>query len=245
MPTFYPGQTDYIDQLNLLAPASMITSYAAIVGSGNGLFPDSLPGASTLSMSFANSNTAGIRKLAVNSFSLVTSSLDRLSVAANGLISISAGLTITGNFTIAGPTNAVNIASDQTSGVLNLGSASGTGTITLGQSTGAQTVGVAIGVTASGSIKTLNLGTSGGAGSTTNITIGSLLGTTAVGIGAVTVTSAIVNIQSTTRGVRFPNMTTTQKNAITSPLAGLVIFDTTLDKLCVYSGSAWQTITSV
>ena len=27
--------------------------------------------------------------------------------------------------------------------------------------------------------------------------------------------------------------------------AGTVIFDTTLAKLCVYSGSAWQTITSV
>jgi len=57
--------------------------------------------------------------------------------------------------------------------------------------------------------------------------------------------SAILDAQSTTKGVRFPNMTTTQKNAISSPAAGLVIFDTTLAKLCVYSGSAWQTITSV
>jgi len=57
--------------------------------------------------------------------------------------------------------------------------------------------------------------------------------------------SAILDAQSTTKGVRFPNMTTTQKNAISSPAAGLVVFDTTLSKLCVYSGSAWQTITSV
>jgi len=56
--------------------------------------------------------------------------------------------------------------------------------------------------------------------------------------------TAILDIQSTTKGVRFPNMTTTQKNAIT-PGAGTVVFDTTLAKLCVYSGSAWQTITSV
>jgi hypothetical protein len=40
-------------------------------------------------------------------------------------------------------------------------------------------------------------------------------------------------------------MTTTQKNAIAAPVAGLVIFDSTLAKLCVYSGAAWQTITSV
>ena len=66
-----------------------------------------------------------------------------------------------------------------------------------------------------------------------------------VGIGATANASAILDAQSTTKGVRFPNMTTTQKNAISSPAAGLVVFDTTLAKLCVYSGSAWQTITSV
>jgi len=57
--------------------------------------------------------------------------------------------------------------------------------------------------------------------------------------------SAILDAQSTTKGVRMPNMTTTQKNAISSPAAGLMVFDTTLAKLCVYTGSAWQTITSV
>ena len=57
--------------------------------------------------------------------------------------------------------------------------------------------------------------------------------------------SAALDVQSTARGVRFPNVTTTQKNAISSPGAGLVVFDTTLGKLCVYTGSAWQTMTSV
>ena len=66
-----------------------------------------------------------------------------------------------------------------------------------------------------------------------------------VGIGATPAASAVLDAQSTTQGVRFPNMTTTQKNAIGTPAAGLVIFDTTLAKLCVYSGTAWQTITSV
>jgi len=40
------------------------------------------------------------------------------------------------------------------------------------------------------------------------------------------------------------NVTTTEKNALT-PSAGWVVFDTTLGKLCVYNGSAWQTVTSV
>jgi len=67
-----------------------------------------------------------------------------------------------------------------------------------------------------------------------------------IGIGTISPSSsAILDAQSTTKGVRMPNMTTTQKNAIASPVAGLMVFDTTLAKLCVYSGSAWQTITSV
>jgi hypothetical protein len=66
-----------------------------------------------------------------------------------------------------------------------------------------------------------------------------------VGIGSTANASAILDAQSTTKGVRMPNMTTTQKNAIASPAAGLIVFDTTLAKLAVYSGTAWQTITSV
>jgi hypothetical protein len=67
----------------------------------------------------------------------------------------------------------------------------------------------------------------------------------ALGLNGAPDASAILDGQSTTQGVRFPNMTTAQKNAISSPAAGLVIFDTTLSKLCVYTGVAWQTVTSV
>ena len=67
-----------------------------------------------------------------------------------------------------------------------------------------------------------------------------------VGIGTTTPNaSALLDVQSTTKGVRMPNMTTTQKNAIVTPAAGLMVFDTTLSKLCVYTGAAWETITSV
>lgn len=67
----------------------------------------------------------------------------------------------------------------------------------------------------------------------------------ALGIGTSSPNAAsIVDAQSTTKGVRFPNMTTTQKNAIAN-VAGNVVFDTTLGKLCVNSGSGWETITSI
>lgn len=39
------------------------------------------------------------------------------------------------------------------------------------------------------------------------------------------------------------SVTTTEKNAL-SAFAGMVVFDKTLGKLCVYTGTAWQTITS-
>jgi len=54
-----------------------------------------------------------------------------------------------------------------------------------------------------------------------------------------------VQALSTVYGIVFANVTTAQKNALVSPIAGQVVFDTTLAKLCVYSGAAWQTITSV
>jgi nitrogen fixation protein len=58
------------------------------------------------------------------------------------------------------------------------------------------------------------------------------------------VASSRLTINSTTQGFLPPRMTTTQKNAITSPAAGLVVYDTTLAKLCVYT-TAWETITSL
>lgn len=58
-------------------------------------------------------------------------------------------------------------------------------------------------------------------------------------------TSALIRMESTTKGFLPPRMTTTQKNAIATPAAGLVVYDTTLNKLCVRTASAWETITSV
>jgi len=59
-----------------------------------------------------------------------------------------------------------------------------------------------------------------------------------------TYNSAQVAIDSTTKGFLPPRMTTTQRNAIASPAAGLVVYDTTLAKLCVYT-TTWETITSL
>ena len=52
--------------------------------------------------------------------------------------------------------------------------------------------------------------------------------------------SAIFQVDSTTQGFLPPRMTTTQKNAIASPAAGLVVYDSTTNKLCCYNGSTWN-----
>ena len=46
-----------------------------------------------------------------------------------------------------------------------------------------------------------------------------------------------------TNGSGVPVVTTTQKNAL-APVVGYLVFDSTLGKLCVYTGSVWQTVTS-
>jgi hypothetical protein len=56
------------------------------------------------------------------------------------------------------------------------------------------------------------------------------------------VASAKLIVSSTTQGFLPPLMTTTQKNAITSPAEGLVVYDLTLHTLYYYNGSAWTAV---
>jgi hypothetical protein len=51
--------------------------------------------------------------------------------------------------------------------------------------------------------------------------------------------SAILEIRSTTKGFLPPRMTTTEKNAIATPVAGLMVYDTTLNLISVFNGTIW------
>jgi hypothetical protein len=58
--------------------------------------------------------------------------------------------------------------------------------------------------------------------------------------------SAVLQADSTTQGFLPPRMTTAQKVTLAATaVAGLIIYDTNLNKLCVYTGAGWETITSV
>jgi hypothetical protein len=65
-------------------------------------------------------------------------------------------------------------------------------------------------------------------------------GETSVGINSTTTfSSAVLHASSTTKGFLPPRMTTTQKNAISSPAAGLQVYDTTLNQMSYYNGTTW------
>lgn len=66
-----------------------------------------------------------------------------------------------------------------------------------------------------------------------------------VGVGGAPAASAALTVTSTTQGFLPPRMTSTQRDAIASPVAGLVIYNSTTNKLNFYNGSAWEAVTSV
>lgn len=56
--------------------------------------------------------------------------------------------------------------------------------------------------------------------------------------------SARLHVSSTTQGVLITRGTTTQINAIASPANGLMVYNTTLNKLCVYENGTWKQVTT-
>jgi hypothetical protein len=72
-----------------------------------------------------------------------------------------------------------------------------------------------------------------------NISNAMIVSGSSVGIGETPVSSAILDVASTTQGFVEPRMTAAQRNAITSPVAGLQVYDTSTNKLQVYNGSSW------
>lgn len=64
---------------------------------------------------------------------------------------------------------------------------------------------------------------------------------TSLALGGSINANAILDVQSTTKAFMPPRLTTTQKNAIASPTAGMVVYDSTLNAQSTYDGTVWQT----
>jgi len=54
--------------------------------------------------------------------------------------------------------------------------------------------------------------------------------------------SALLVLESITKGLLFPRMTTTQRDAIVNPIAGLVIYNTTTNVLNFHNGTLWAAV---
>ena len=57
--------------------------------------------------------------------------------------------------------------------------------------------------------------------------------------------SAILQLNSTTKGFLPPSMTTTQREAIASPAEGLMVYDNTLNKPFIHDGANWKDMGAV
>jgi hypothetical protein len=97
--------------------------------------------------------------------------------SGNMVLSSSPAITnpsVTGALTFTGTsTNNTVLHTSQSTGTITIGGTAGTGLITFGRSTATQTTSIQDGVTTTGNIKTVTIGTNGASGSTTNITLGS------------------------------------------------------------------------
>ena len=108
--------------------------------------------------------------------------------SSSGTTSLITGTTTgTLNFATGISSGTLNQMTAQTTGNYTLGGTGATGAINIGRSTANQSIVIGNGVTASGSVKTINIGTLGASGSNTNVIIGS------VTAGAVTTTTIYGN----------------------------------------------------
>ena len=147
----------------------------------------------------------------------------------------SVDITVTANAgTLTGTTLATNVVNSSLSGV---------GTITSGTWSGT-TIAVAKGGTGTnnGSITGTSALTFAAGGTNENISIKPTgTGSVIVGTGTLTPTSsAALDINSITQGFLPPRLTTTQRDLITTPVAGLTIWNITNTQLEVYDGSYWK-----
>ena len=166
-------------------------------------------GATTFSntaLTFGNSTSTST--VNISNGAIASGSTATLNIGAGGLTGSTTSITIgggTGNVTttMGGAVTATGNVSFNGGGATTttIGNTSTTGTITLGRSTVSQTTNIQAGATASGSTKTLNIGTGGLTGSTTAIAIGSTFGTSVTANGAWSFSTPLVAtnmVQSTT-----------------------------------------------
>jgi hypothetical protein len=169
---------------------------------------------------------------------LAVQSLSNIGFSVNGANSVSSyemELTDTGNLIIGGSSGTARLA------VKGSGTTSATTSLLVQNSAGAQNFKVAD--NGSVQIGTFNFVSSTVIENTTTRLVATTGGVAVNSSYAFANSSSILDVASTTKGFLPPRMTTAQKLAIVTPAAGLMVYDTDLNKLCLYT-TAWEIITS-
>jgi hypothetical protein len=82
-------------------------------------------------------------------------------------------------------------------------------------------------------------------GSTFNTTVNTVTGLTVSGklsVGTSSSSSAVLEVSSNSQGFLPPRMTTTEKQNILSATTGLIVYDTTLDRLNYKESDSWEDV---
>jgi hypothetical protein len=160
-----------VNAFNAATTATLVNS-ATTLGIGN-----TATAAQTVNM-FTASTGASTYNIATGATANTTTKAINIGTAgvSGSTTNIALGSSVSGALGTTTINTALTVTPSAT-GTVTIGAASGTGTITVGSSTAGQTVAIATGVTASGSTKTINIGTNSASGSTTSITVGSTAGT--------------------------------------------------------------------
>lgn len=197
-----------------------------------------------------NSNTTGTSNTAIGSNALQNNTTGVENVAVGRLTSFS---NISGsNTTVIGSTAMYSVQSGNANVALgqNAGRYAGTGSSTPITSVD-QSIYIGVqsrGLNATGTTNEIVIGYNVvGLGSNTtalgnsSTTFGRWYGSLLVGT-STDVASSILTLESTTRGFLMPRMTTTQRDAITSPATGLQVYNTSTNQPNYYNGSAWAAL---
>ena len=77
---------------------------------------------------------------------------------------------------------------------------------------------------------------------TGSLTTNNLVGNTAFGTTNAPNATALIDMVSTTKGFGLPSMTSTQRDAISTPRAGLEVYNSTDNRSSLYNGTAWNNV---
>lgn len=137
--------------------------------------------------------------------------------------------------------NTLNLAND---GTLTLGSTGVTGSVILANTSAGATYGTIDAATSNSLTINANAGVLNLKASSTSMIYTNTTGVNIASGASATVASALLSLTSTTQGFLKPSMTSTQRDAISSPANGLEVYNSTLTTNSLYNGEWSNTKTS-